>query len=182
MSYSWCGSFCLFPVKPVYALQNRPELFSLAAFRPKTDRTFARHSYCSVRNYAQIANMNIRNIGALFIRTSPQWTHAAGDISLGTNSLFVEGHTSRGTQMHKYFRAVFFLPRQRLTPPLPHVQLVIMVRPFKTQQRVSEECSVSLIELRPINGNSLAVAFFSLLPQTAFFRLAGIHPLQSVPA
>lgn len=38
------------------------------------------------------------------------------------------------------------------------VQLIIRVWPFKAEQRVSEWRRVSLIELRPINNNSLAVA------------------------
>lgn len=39
------------------------------------------------------------------------------------------------------------------------VQLIIRVWPFKTEQRVSKWRRVSLIELRPINNNSLAVAW-----------------------
>lgn len=56
------------------------------------------------------------------------------------------------------------ISRQHQTPPIPHVQLVLLLRPFKTQQRVTKWCSVSLIELRPINNKSLAVALLFLVP------------------
>lgn len=84
-------------------------------------------------------------------------------------SLFRKNTPAEGRKCINISGHFFLFLRQWQTPPLPHVQLVIMVRPFKTQQRVSDECSVSLIELRPINSNSLAVAFFTLLPRTAFF-------------
>lgn len=93
---------------------------------------------------------------------------------MAINSPFLAEYTSRWKQMHKH--SGHRSPRQQQTPPIPHVQLVIMVRPFKTQQRVSKWCSVSLIELRPINNNSLAVAFFFLLLETAFSPLQGFTP------
>lgn len=73
-----------------------------------------------------------------------------------------------------FFFLPSFLPRQPETPPPPHVQLVPMVRPFKTQRRVSaSEWSVSLIELRPISSDSL-VAFSRCWEAAAFtFALLG---------
>lgn len=116
--------------------------------------TFALYANHSVRNCAGIGQICLLLFQSFFL-----WCKHA--LIWPSALLF---YRTTATEGNRYIN----ISRQHQTPPIPHVQLVLLLRPFKTQQRVTKWCSVSLIELRPIINKSLAVAFLFLVPGRFF--------------